>query len=153
MCSFWDGQVEPADVRRFCNGRLLRQMGEAAQEMAGEPLISGPAEDAIEAQSAAAGPNGLEAFLDHWNAGVYSCARCHKQLYPSSSKWRGPCAWPSFRAPVAAALRTRPVVGYGGYKCAVAELYCKGCNLFIGHCFQDAFELGDKGPESTGWRH
>ena len=55
-----------------------------------------------------------------------------------------------------------------GYKCAVAELYCKGCNLFIGallqscwflglqicfifdvlawtgHCFQDAFELGDK---------
>ena len=26
----------------------------------------------------------------------------------------------------------RPVVGYGGYRCAVAELYCGHCRLFIG---------------------
>ena len=30
------------------------------------------------------------------------------------------------------ALLMRPVVGYGGYRCAVAELYCGQCRLFIG---------------------
>lgn len=26
----------------------------------------------------------------------------------------------------------RPVVGYGSYRCAVAELYCAKCQLFVG---------------------
>ena len=64
----------------------------------------------------------------------------------------------------------RPVVGYGGYRCAVAELYCGHCRLFIGaiwchattaatnlqpvmapgHRFQDAREKGDEARKRKG---
>mmetsp|Transcript_61062 Transcript_61062/g.122372 ORF Transcript_61062/g.122372 Transcript_61062/m.122372 type:complete len:125 (-) Transcript_61062:329-703(-) len=120
----------------------------------GAPLISGEPEDRIEALSAAAGPEGrTEAFLDHWVGGSYACARCARPLYDSASKWHGPCAWPSFRAPLRDAIAARPVVGYNRYTCAVAEVYCGSCYLFIGHAFEDAREKGDQGPECTGWRH
>ena len=66
----------------------------------------------------------------------------------------GPCAWPSFRCAASEdALFMRPVVGYGSYRCAVAELYCAKCHLFVGHRFQDAREKGDQAIECTGWRH
>ena len=154
MCSFLH---EPGgeDVRRFRNGRITSRTHEERQSQVPlVPLIHGPAEDAIEAQSAAAGPDGREAFLDHWAAGVYSCARCGRELYHSQSKWKGPCAWPSFRCAASEdALLMRPVVGYGSYRCAVAELYCAKCHLFVGHRFQDAREKGDQAIECTGWRH
>lgn len=150
LCSFWDGTAaaddRPSDVRCFENGRLTLA--------GGRPLISGEPEDAIEALSAAAGPAGRgEAFLDHWGAGSYACARCGRAAYASAAKWRGPCAWPSFRGPVRGAVALRPVVGYNRYACKVAEVYCGGCHLFIGHAFEDAREKGDHGPECTGWRH
>ena len=59
--------------------------------------------------------------------------RCGRELYHSQSKWKGPCAWPSFRCAASEdALLMRPVVGYGSYRCAVAELYCAKCHLFVG---------------------
>mmetsp|Transcript_87907 Transcript_87907/g.246927 ORF Transcript_87907/g.246927 Transcript_87907/m.246927 type:complete len:157 (+) Transcript_87907:151-621(+) len=117
--------------------------------------LTGPQEDHIEALSAAAGPHGVEAFLDNWAAGTYVCARCAWPLYASAAKWRGPCAWPSFREPLAGteSVRARPVEGYNQYTCAVAEVYCGACGLFIGHQFEDAREKGDFGPGCTGWRH
>lgn len=128
------------------NGRQL--------PLAGQPLIAGPPEDEIEELSAAAGPDGREAFLQHWVEGLYRCARCQHPVYSSEAKWRGPCAWPSFRGPVGAgAIVERLVIGYNSYSCAVAEVYCGSCHLFIGHAFQDAREKGDLGQESTGWRH
>ncbi|CAK9105053.1 Probable methionine-R-sulfoxide reductase B [Durusdinium trenchii] len=158
MCSFWDGGTDwvasSGDVRRFRNGKAVLEEAASGASGASAPLIAGPPEDAIEAQSAAAGPAGREAFLDHWAQGVYCCARCQQELYHSSAKWRGPCAWPSFRRATAEeALLMRPVVGYGSYRCAVAELYCRSCRLFLGHRFQDAREKGDCAPDSTGWRH
>merc|ERR1712113_732951 len=116
--------------------------------------LTGQLEDHIEAVSAADGPGGREAFLDHWADGVYRCARCKQPLYSSVSKWHGPCAWPSFRQAVSdTALEVRRVENYNSYTCEVAEVYCSGCKLFIGHKFEDAREKGDTAAECTGWRH
>lgn len=116
-------------------------------------LLSADLEDTIEELSAAAGPGGCEAFLNHWAKGTYLCARCREPLYSSSAKWQGPCAWPSFRAALDGALQTRPVEHYNNYTCAVAEVFCSSCRLFLGHKFEDAREKGDDSPECTGWRH
>merc|ERR1719221_312556 len=95
-------------------------------------------EDRIEDLSAAAGPGGKEAFLDHWKDGTYNCARCSRPLYSSSSKWKGPCAWPSFRKALDQAITEVSVSNYNAYTCTVLEIYCGGCQLFIGHAFEDA---------------
>ena len=54
--------------------------------------------------------------------------------------------------PGARPLRELPVVDYNGYACAVRELYCASCDLFLGHMFADAAEKGDAHPEAR-WRH
>lgn len=110
-------------------------------------------EDHVEDLSAAAGPAGKEAFLAHWAEGTYGCARCARPLYASGSKWAGPCAWPSFRKELDKAIDELPVEGYNNYTCLVREVYCGGCQLFIGHAFEDARDKGDTSPACTGWRH
>lgn len=93
-----------------------------------------------------------ERFLDHWAEGSYTCARCESRLYSSRDKWSGPCVWPSWRKHLPGAVRELPVVDYNGYACAVRELYCASCDLFLGHMFADAAEKGDAHPEAR-WRH
>jgi len=100
-----------------------------------------------------------EVFLNEWRDGIYACSQCDQELYSSHDKWRGPCAWPSWRKPVSqSAVRTHDVFhdewtqGYNGYKCEVLELYCSQCNLFLGHQFADAAEKGDTHPAAE-WRH
>ena len=100
-----------------------------------------------------------EAFLRHWETGRYVCARCERTLYHSSDKWKGPCAWPSWRRPANDdAVSLHSVFhdewreGYNGYTCEVYEVYCKGCDLFLGHQFADAKEKGDTHPKAY-WRH
>ena len=100
-----------------------------------------------------------EMFLDHWEIGTYHCARCSRLLYRSRDKWNGPCAWPSWRQPASEdALSLHDVHheewvgGYNGYQCPVFEVYCKGCDLFLGHQFADAKEKGDRHPQAQ-WRH
>lgn len=74
-----------------------------------------------------------EHFRHHWEAGTYACARCQTPLYASTSKWEGPCKWPSFRGEIAeGALHAIPVTEYNGYTCPMAEIYCGGCKLFLG---------------------
>lgn len=122
--------------------------------MEGGTSLSSELEDRIEELSAAAGPGGHEAFLDHWDAGVYVCARCNQPIYNSEAKWRGPCAWPSFRRAIRTGLLgEHRVEGYNSYLCCVIEIFCGRCGLFIGHAFEDAREKGDTSPECTGWRH
>ena len=41
----------------------------------------------------------------------------------------------------------RPVVGYGGYRCAVAELYCGHCRLFIGATWFHLVPYGSMLPQ------
>jgi len=120
------------------------------------PAVSSKEEDHIEDLSAAAGAGGAEAYLDHWARGTYHCARCEQPLYCWTSKWNGPCRWPSFRRPVEEGdhcVLARAVEGYASYTCGVAELYCGNCRLFLGHKFEDARQKGDKSWISSGWRH
>ena len=42
-----------------------------------------------------------EHYTDHWDRGVYGCARCGHALYDNTTKFVGPCLWPSFREGVA----------------------------------------------------
>jgi peptide-methionine (R)-S-oxide reductase len=94
-----------------------------------------------------------EKYLDHWEEGTYRCAQCQRALYHSLNKWTGPCVWPSFRQAVGPdATSTAQVLEYNGYKCAVKEVYCGGCDLFIGHQFEDAIQHGDTHPDAR-WRH
>ena len=84
--------------------------------------------------------------------GVYVCSRCSRSLYPATSKWAGPCVWPSFRQEVANSLSFVRIDGYNSYTCAVDELYCSECDLFIGHRFDDGPLKGDSHPDAR-WRH
>ena len=88
-----------------------------------------------------------ELYLHEWRKGSYCCSRCFRVLYLSSDKWRGPCVWPSFRRPANEnALSTTIVYPYNNYTCEVREVYCGGCDLFLGHQFEDAVRHGDTHP-------
>mmetsp|Transcript_14384 Transcript_14384/g.25767 ORF Transcript_14384/g.25767 Transcript_14384/m.25767 type:complete len:173 (-) Transcript_14384:397-915(-) len=95
-----------------------------------------------------------EDMREMWDEGVFECARCHNTLYKSQDKWAGPCIWPSFRAPADPdnSLLYVPVEGYNSYNCIVEEVYCKRCELFLGHSFEDGVAKGDKHPDAR-WRH
>ena len=107
-----------------------------------------------------------ERYLHHWQKGIYYCSRCLMPLYKSSEKYNGPCVWPSFRREIstrhqqggATTLRantsTATVSGYNSYpeSVTVKEVYCSGCDLFIGHQFDDARAKGDM-HEDALWRH
>lgn len=94
-----------------------------------------------------------EMYLSNWEVGVYKCARCSRELYRSYDKWSGPCVWPSFRRPVSPeAISTNRVFPYNNYKVCVKEVYCGGCDLFLGHQFEDGKEKGDNHPDAR-WRY
>jgi len=96
-----------------------------------------------------------EEFLHHWAAGSYECSRCGSALFSSADKWRGPCVWPSFRRPsCTTAVDLIEVSGYNAYHAdvCVQEAYCAGCDLFLGHGFEDGLAKGDEPALATGWR-
>jgi peptide-methionine (R)-S-oxide reductase len=95
-----------------------------------------------------------EKYLDHWVEGVYQCSRCNAPLFSSADKWLGPCVWPSFRRPYydnEESVDLIEVSPYAAYKCTVKECYCKSCDLFLGHGFEDGKEKGDSSPDAH-WR-
>ena len=93
-----------------------------------------------------------EEFRYHWKTGVYKCAQCSIDLFHSNDKWEGPCVWPSFRKPINDENVELPVVtNYNNYSVTVKEVYCKKCNLFIGHAFEDGKKKGDTHPNAH-WR-
>lgn len=92
-----------------------------------------------------------DGFGFFWEEGSYYCARCALPLFHSVDKWKGPCRWASFRR-CTSNVRLRAVYDYNNYTCATEEAYCEGCQLFIGHRFQDALAKGDDPNLSTGFR-
>lgn len=93
-----------------------------------------------------------EKFLDHWEEGEYNCSRCKNALFSSTDKWKGPCVWPSFRRPIDEDnVDLSEVADYNGYTCKVVEVYCKKCDLFVGHGFEDGVAKGDNHPDAR-WR-
>ncbi len=94
-----------------------------------------------------------EQHTHNFAPGRYVCARCAAPLYDSADKWKGPCVWPSFRqGAVEGALLEVDVYNYNAYRCRVSEIYCAGCDLFVGHRFEDGRQKGDTHPEAR-WRH
>eukprot|EP01038_Epipyxis_sp_PR26KG_P011353 gene11353-15224_t len=95
-----------------------------------------------------------ERYLHHWKSGIYICSRCENPLYSSDDKYKGPCIWPSFRKPIHNddSIHAIEVYPYNKYEVCVKEIYCKNCDLFIGHQFEDAKLKGDIHPNAH-WRH
>jgi peptide-methionine (R)-S-oxide reductase len=75
--------------------------------------------------------------------GIYACAGCRLPLYRSDAKYESGTGWPSFTAPIAGAVRTRPE---GFAFLARTEVHCRRCGGHLGHVFDD-------GPRPTGKRY
>lgn len=75
--------------------------------------------------------------------GIYACAGCGLPVYRSETKFESGTGWPSFFAPIANSVRTRPD-GFGPFK--RTEVHCRRCGGHLGHVFDD-------GPKPTGKRY
>jgi len=75
--------------------------------------------------------------------GTYACAGCALPVYKSQAKFESGTGWPSFTAPIANAVRTKPDKGFFGTR---TEVHCRRCGGHLGHVFDD-------GPRPTGKRY
>ncbi|HEX9945910.1 MAG TPA: peptide-methionine (R)-S-oxide reductase MsrB [Allosphingosinicella sp.] len=74
--------------------------------------------------------------------GTFLCAGCDLPVYSSAAKFDSGTGWPSFTAPLANAVGTRPDRGLFGVR---TEVHCRRCGGHLGHVFDD-------GPRPTGKR-
>lgn len=75
--------------------------------------------------------------------GRFVCAGCALPLFSSKAKYDSGTGWPSFFAPLANAVRTKPDPGLFGSR---TEVHCRRCGGHLGHVFDD-------GPRPTGKRY
>ncbi len=80
---------------------------------------------------------------DEHRRGTYACAGCQLPVYASETKFESGTGWPSFTAPIANAVRTKPDPGLFGTR---TEVHCRRCGGHLGHLFDD-------GPPPTGQRY
>jgi peptide-methionine (R)-S-oxide reductase len=76
--------------------------------------------------------------------GMFVCAGCGKELFPSSTKYESGSGWPSFYAPA-----SKDAVAEKQDKSLLmqrTEILCEGCGGHLGHVFPD-------GPKPTGQRY
>ena len=82
--------------------------------------------------------------LDHEKRkGTFLCAGCDLPLFDSAAKFDSGTGWPSFRAPLADAVDTKPDPGLFGTR---TEVHCRRCGGHLGHVFDD-------GPPPEGKRY
>ncbi|MET1112227.1 MAG: peptide-methionine (R)-S-oxide reductase MsrB [Allosphingosinicella sp.] len=74
--------------------------------------------------------------------GNFLCAGCDLPVYSSAAKFDSGTGWPSFTAPLANAVRTRPDRVLFMVR---TEVHCRRCGGHLGHVFDD-------GPKPTGKR-
>lgn len=86
---------------------------------------------------------GSSPLNDEHRRGTYTCAGCALPLYNSETKFESGTGWPSFTAPIADAVRTRPDSSLLGTR---TEVHCRRCGGHLGHVFED-------GPRPTGLRY
>jgi peptide-methionine (R)-S-oxide reductase len=82
-------------------------------------------------------------LLDEKRSGIYACAGCDLDLYPSAAKFDSGTGWPSFWEALPDAVRTRSDFSL---LLPRTELHCRRCGGHLGHVFDD-------GPPPTGKRH
>ena len=76
--------------------------------------------------------------------GMFVCAGCGKELFPSSTKFDSGTGWPSFYAPL-----DKEAVGEqedNSWFSRRTEVHCDACGGHLGHVFPD-------GPKPTGLRY
>jgi len=82
-------------------------------------------------------------YLDNKKKGLYICAACGNELFPSKTKYDSGTGWPSFWAPSSQEnIRLRSDNSDGMDR---TEVLCKKCEGHLGHVFKD-------GPKPTGLR-
>lgn len=82
-------------------------------------------------------------LLNEHRAGHFICAGCGLPLFSSRTKFESGTGWPSFFAPLPAAVSTHRDVSLGMIR---SEEHCIRCGGHLGHVFDD-------GPPPTGKRH
>lgn len=80
---------------------------------------------------------GTGKFLNHNEAGMYTCANCDAPLFSSDSKYEsttpGLIGWPSFSEAAAnGAVELRDDNSLGMHR---QEVICKNCGVHLGHLF------------------
>ncbi len=75
--------------------------------------------------------------------GMFACAGCGQELYPSDTKFESGTGWPSFYAAVEGSVATTTDRSWFMTR---TEVHCARCEGHLGHVFED-------GPAPSGLRH
>jgi len=82
-------------------------------------------------------------FYKNFENGMYMCAACGQELFPSDTKFDSDCGWPSFDKSLKGAVEFVEDDSYGMHR---TEVVCSNCGSHLGHIFDD-------GPTETGKRY
>ena len=87
-------------------------------------------------------PAGTSPLNHEKRQGEFLCAGCGAELFQSGAKYESGSGWPSFYAPMPAAVQTTIDARHGMTR---TEVHCARCGGHLGHVFPD-------GPQPTGER-
>jgi peptide-methionine (R)-S-oxide reductase len=77
-------------------------------------------------------------YNNHFEKGIYVCAACGQELFPSSKKYDADTGWPSFRATISEDNVER--VPDHSLPVERTEVICSHCGGHLGHVFDDGLQ-------------